>query len=307
MIPIDEMVDGQGGVRPQWRHLLSVISELGHQELTGRRLQIALALSDQTGVLVPARLTGQGFPSSDMRVSADALGMVCDPIPLILRGHEFATLEAGVVQRARVLEALVTDVYGERSVLKERLLPPSLVWANRGFLRGGHPDGGEKTGRFISSYAVDLVREADGRWRVLGDRVERGNGIGLAIESRRQMARAVPEFFGGMEVRRLGSFLDRWQDSIQHAGFSNEANPSVALLTSGPSSPHWGEHVILARELACALVEAGDLTVREGELWLKTVRGLRRVDVLLMRQDTTSIDPLELDSDGPGDVSGLLD
>jgi uncharacterized circularly permuted ATP-grasp superfamily protein/uncharacterized alpha-E superfamily protein len=159
----------------------------------------------------------------------------------------------------------------------------------------------------MSCYAVDLVREPDGCWRVLADRVGRGNGIGLAIENRRQMARAIPELFSGMAVQPVGSFLEQWQESVLLGGPAGIANPSIALLTPGPSSPHWGEHVILARELSCALVEAGDLTVREGQLWLKTVRGLRRVDVLIVRQQGTSIDPLELDGAGAGGISGLLD
>ncbi|NHN88216.1 circularly permuted type 2 ATP-grasp protein [Acetobacter conturbans] len=305
-IPIDEMVDGQGGVRPQWRHLLSILSELGHADLLGRRQQIALALSDQTGILSsPSPLSG--LISADEKTPEGPVGVVCDPIPLILKNEEFAALEKGVIQRARLLESLLRDIYGERSVLRDHLLPPALVWGNQGFLRGGNPDGGEAAGHFISCYAVDLVREPDGCWRVLADRVDRGNGIGLAIENRRQMARAIPEIFSSQPLRRLGSFLDRWQDGIQRPGSGESTNPSVALLTPGPASPHWGEHVILARELGCSLVETADLTVREGQLWLKTVRGLRRIDVLFIRQGGGSIDPLELDSVGPGGVSGLLD
>ncbi|BCK75015.1 hypothetical protein AA0242T_1506 [Acetobacter aceti NRIC 0242] len=305
-IPIDEMVNGHGGVRPQWRRLLSAISDLGHQELRARQQQIALALADQTGALSSSSFSGPG-ETLDNQGRNNFIGAQCDPIPLLLKADEFSALEAGIIQRARLQEALLRDVYGERNVLVDHLLPPALVWANKGFLRCGTVDALRSVGhQFISSYAVDLVREADGQWRVLADRVRQGNGIGLALENRRQMTRAIPELFAGVALQRLRPFLECWQDSVQKTGVGETANP--ALLTPGPSSPFWSEHVILARELGCTLVEAGDLTVREGALWLKTVRGLRKIDVLLVRQNGDSIDPLELEgTSGSAGVSGLLD
>lgn len=304
-IPIDEMVNGQGGVRPQWRRLLSAISDLGHQELRSRQQQIALALADQTGALLPSP-SARVEESADNRNEGSFIGAQCDPIPLLLKADEFGRLEDGIIQRARLLEATLRDVYGERRVLADHLLPPALVWANKGFLRCGNVDALQPAPHhFISSYAVDLVRESDGQWRVLADRVRQSNGVGLALENRRQMARAIPELFAGAALQRLGPFLERWQDSVQKKGMNETAHP--ALLTPGPTSPYWSEHVILARELGCTLVEAGDLTVREGELWLKTVRGLRKVDVLLVRQNADSIDPLELDGTGAAGVAGLLD
>lgn len=315
MIPVDEMVDGRGGVRPHWRHLLSAVSDLGHRELMLRRQQIALALSDQTGTPVPGdvlRSPGRAVGATPSQRPAAGKeperSLACDPVPLLLRADEFAFLERGVIQRACLLEALLRDVHGERLCLDEHLLPPALVWANRGFLRGGVAESESPLPeRFLSFYAVDLVRGPDGEWRVLSDRVARANGIGLALENRRQMNRFLPELSGGRALRRLHPFLEHWQETLQQEGFADSASPGLALLTPGPSSPHWGEHVILARELGCVLAEAGDLTVREGELWLKTVRGLRRVDVLLIRQDGDSIDPLELEGSGAAGISGLLD
>ncbi|NHO31219.1 circularly permuted type 2 ATP-grasp protein [Acetobacter fallax] len=304
-IPVDEMVDGRGGVRPHWRRLLGVISDIGHKELLARRQHIALALSDQTGMPVPAI----DIQSTHRQPGADdPPGVLCDPIPLILPADEFAALEAGVIQRAQLLEAILKDIYGKRTILDERLLPSALVWANHGFLRGGTPDGSSPLpDRFLSFYAVDLVRGLDGQWSVLADRASRANGAGLALENRRQMTRLFPELFAGQDLRRLTPFLELWQESLQNDGLTGASNPGLALLTPGPAGPHWGEHVILARELGCVLAEAGDLTVREGELWLKTVRGLRRVDVLLIRQNADTVDPLELEGQGTAGIAGLLD
>lgn len=283
-IPVDEMVDGHGGVRPHWRRLLGAISDLGHRELLERGRQMARALHDQTG---PIEGTAAG----------------CDPVPLLLTAQEFAYLSEGVVQRARVLEATLRDLYGTRSLLADGVLPPALVYPAPGFLRMGGP----VSGAFLNFYAVDLVRAPNGAWHVAADRVARANGIGQALENRRQMTRTLPELFAGCEVQPLSPFFDSWQDSLHHLAGLPDRNPGLALLTPGPRDTLWAEHVILARELGCVLAEAGDLAVRDGALWLKTVRGLQRVDVLLLRQDGWTVDPLELEGGGTPGIAGLLD
>ncbi|MBB2198465.1 circularly permuted type 2 ATP-grasp protein [Gluconacetobacter sp. 1c LMG 22058] len=283
-IPVDEMVDGHGGVRPHWRRLLGAISDLGHRELLERGRQMARALHDQTGP-----------------VEGAAAG--CDPVPLLLTAQEFARLSEGMVQRARVLEATLRDLYGPRTLLADGVLPPSLVYPAPGFLRMGGP----VSGAFLDFYAMDLIRGPDGAWHVAADRVARANGIGQALENRRQMTRTLPELFAGREVQPLSPFFDAWQDSLHRLPNLSDRNPGLALLTPGPRGTLWAEHVILARELGCVLAEAGDLAVRDGALWLKTVRGLRRVDVLLLRQDGWTVDPLELEGGSPPGIAGLLD
>ncbi|MFS3136766.1 circularly permuted type 2 ATP-grasp protein [Gluconacetobacter sacchari] len=283
-IPVDEMVDGHGGVRPHWRRLLGAISDLGHRELLERGRQMARALHDQTG-------------------PTEGAAARCDPVPLLLTAHEFARLSEGMVQRARVLEAALRDLYGPRDLLADGVLPPSLIYPAPGFLRMGGP----VAGAFLNFYAVDLIRGPDGAWRVAADRVARANGIGQALENRRQMTRTLPELFAGREVQPLSPFFDAWQDSLHHLAGLRDRNPGLALLTPGPRGSLRAEHVILARELGCVLAEAGDLAVRDGALWLKTVRGLRRVDVLLLRQDGWTVDPLELEGGSTPGIAGLLD
>ncbi|ACI52003.1 protein of unknown function DUF404 [Gluconacetobacter diazotrophicus PA1 5] len=297
-IPVDEMVDGRGGVRPHWRGLLSMISDLGHRELLERGRLMARALHDQTGAATA------GHPGG------------CDPIPLLLTAQEFAGLADGLVQRAGLLEAVLRDLYGPRTLLADGVLPPSLVYPAPGFLRMGQghgpgaPPGTHPGGRaapFMTFYSADLIRGPDGAWRVVADRVARANGVGQALENRRQMIRMLPELFSGRQVRSLSPFFDAWQDSLQRLADLPDRNPGLVLLTPRPRGMLWAEHVILARELGCALAEAGDLAVRDGALWLKTVRGLRRVDVLLLRQDGWTVDPLELEGGSTPGIAGLLD
>ena len=294
---IDEMVDGKGGLRPQWRGLIGTFASLGGG-LAERAARLQRAFEEEG---VTSMLPGASAADNAWR---------CDPVPLPITSGEFAVIEAGLIQRARLLEAVLADLYGRQSLLSDGVLPPSLVYANRGFLRACC---GISQFAGLNFYAADLVRGPDGAWRVLADRTAGAGGIGFARENRRMLARVLPELVRPMQLRQLRPFFDFWQDSLhklaaprpQSNGF--HSGPAVALLTPGTTSPQWFEHMFLARELACSLVEGGDLTVRGGILYLKTLRGLQQVDVLLRRTEGRTIDPLELDQRSQIGVPGLMD
>jgi uncharacterized circularly permuted ATP-grasp superfamily protein/uncharacterized alpha-E superfamily protein len=211
---------------------------------------------------------------------------------------------------------MLADFYGPQRLLAEGLVPPALVFANPNFLRpcrsAAHPPGHP----LLHTYAADLIRGPDGQWRVLADRTSRAAGIGHAQENRRMLGRVLPNLFRGQPVQPLRPFFDHWQDSLQRLAppkaLHGSDNAAVALLTPGVGHPLWFEHVLLASELSCALVEPGDLTVRGGALFLKTLKGLQPIDVLLRRVDGRHLDPLEFggpasDGGGGGGVPGLLD
>ncbi len=292
--PLDEMVDGAGGFRPHWRPLLGALADLGREALAERALLIDRFFADEgvTSLLAPQ----EGAPAAAWR---------CDPVPLILPPAEFDALEAGLAQRAALLEAVLQDVYGPQRLLAEGALPPALVHANPAFLRPCRAPGGGRAGPLLHLYAADLVRAPDGGWRVVADRTASPTGLAHVLENRRALSRHMPEFIRSRELRQLGPFFDLWQEALQSLGAGG--NPAIALLATGHASPLWFEQVILSRELSCALVEGGDLSVRDGVLYLKTLRGLQRVDVLLRRQDGRTIDPLELDPSMAHGVAGLLD
>ena len=205
---------------------------------------------------------------------------------------------------------MLQDVYGPQHLLAEGLLPPALVHANPAFLRPCRDPVAGRAGPLLHLYAADLARAPDGAWRVVADRTAVPTGIAHVLENRRALSRHMPEFLRARDLRQHGPFFDIWQDALQRLaprGGRAGGNPGVALLTTGHTNPLWFEHVILSRELSCALVEGGDLTVRDGVLYLKTLRGLQRVEVLLRRQDGRMMDPLELESSMAHGVSGLLD
>lgn len=316
------MVDGQGGVRAHWRQLISTFSTLSQDGLAehGRRLDAAF---DDEGV--------SGILPGDGRQS-----WRCDPIPLPIMATEFTALTEGLAQRAELLEAVLQDLYSSQSLLADGLLPPAVVYANYGFLRPSHMGQIKPGRRFLDFYAADLIRGPDGAWKVLADRTSGAAGIAYARENRRVLARVVPEAFRGLQVRQLRPFFDIWQSALQRMGqerayggrlqqrlqgqsqYSSQGQtqarsapapvgPGIALLTSGTGHLHWFEHMMLSRELSCALVEGADLTVRNGSVFLKTLKGLQPVDVLLRRVDSQMLDPLELDAASHQGVPGLMD
>ncbi|WP_158292429.1 circularly permuted type 2 ATP-grasp protein [Paracraurococcus ruber] len=294
--PLDEMVDGAAGIRPHWRGLFGALSAFDRGEIAERAARLDRHFAEEGATsLLPGGEDGPAWR--------------CDPVPLMLSAAEFESLAAGLAQRAALLEAVLQDVYGPQALLASGALPPALVYANPAFLRSCRAPEGRRDGPLLQLYAADLLRAPDGRWRVLRDRTAGATGLAHVLENRRALARHVPELVGARELRRLGPFFDLWQDALQRLApaAAGGRNPGVAMLTAGHASPHWTEHVILSRRLACALVEPGDLTVRDGGLFLKTLRGLQPVDVLLRRMDGRQMDPLEADQSPWHGVAGLLD
>jgi uncharacterized circularly permuted ATP-grasp superfamily protein/uncharacterized alpha-E superfamily protein len=287
------MVDGRGGLRPHWRSLLGAFSTL-----------------DDGGLAEAARRVDRAFEDegiTSILPGVDRLAWRCDPIPLPLLASEYDELAAGLSQRATLLAAVLDDLYGKQTLLSDGVLPPALVYPNPGFLRACRASTGAPAWtQRMEFYAADLIRGPNGQWMVLADRTAGAAGIAIARENRRVLARVMPETFRGTQIRALRPFFEAWQDALQRLA-PRRANPSIALLTPGTGSPLWFEHMFLSRELSCALVEGGDLTVRGGVVFLKTLKGLQQVDVLLRRLESGMIDPLELDSSSLLGVPGLMD
>lgn len=279
----DEMVDGKGGLRPQWRGLLGVLAGLGHGVLAERAKRLDRVMEEEgVASLLP------GSPPDPWRF---------DPIPLPLPYAEFAALEHGLAQRAELLNAVLADLYGPQHLLAEGALPVALVYPNHAFLRPCRNAFSEQ----LQFYAADMARTPEGTWSVVADRTGLADGLAHALQNRRRLGRIVPELFTAQLLCQTEPFIERCQDGLRRIAPTGTA----ALLTPGHADPAWYGHVLLARELSCALVEGGDLTVRNGGLFLKTLRGLQPIAVLLRGIPDGAIDPLELEPDGIG-VPGLL-
>lgn len=289
----DELVTGQKSIRYHWQGILSVIRALPGG--LGERVESARRQLEESGATVNL-LDDRAAPR-----------WTFDPLPFVVAPDEWAALETGLIQRARLLDAILADVYGPQTLLKERLLPPMLVHANRHFHRPCQVTDGAAPTRHLAHYAVDLVRLGDGRWHVLADHTEVPAGIGYALEMRRVLARSLPEAFRSIPVRHLRPFVDRWHDSLLALAPADVDQPNMAVLTPGSLSATYFEHVYLARALGVPLVEGGDLVARDGQVSLKTLAGLRPVHMLLRRLDSAFVDPLELRADSALGVTGLVE
>lgn len=227
-----------------------------------------------------------------------------DLFPLIINNESWQEIQSGVLQRARLLEAIVQDIYGPQILLKEGYIPPALVYGHPGYLRSMH--GAKLNNRkHLHIIAFDLARAPNGKWSVLSQRTQAPSGLGYLLENRNLIARQFPAAYEAMQITPLAN---AYRDLIDALKLESPAgsNAHIALLTPGPYNETYFEHAYLARYLGLTLVEGGDLTVRDQRLYLKTVRGLEPVDILLKRLDDEFLDPLELRSDSTLGVPGLM-
>jgi uncharacterized circularly permuted ATP-grasp superfamily protein/uncharacterized alpha-E superfamily protein len=227
-----------------------------------------------------------------------------DLFPLLVDAAAWQRIEAGVLQRVRLLEHVMADVYGPQHLLHKGFLPPALVHGHPGYLRSMHgvkPVGG----RYLHIAAFDLARGPDGNWWVEAQRTQAPSGLGYLLENRLAISAQFPQAFQTLRVQRLAATYRALMDSLRSMSPMGP-DAHLALLTPGPYNETYFEHAYLARYLGLTLVEGGDLLVRDEHLFLKTLKGLVPVHGLLKRVDDQYLDPLELRADSTLGVPGLL-
>ncbi|MEL6997577.1 MAG: circularly permuted type 2 ATP-grasp protein [Pseudomonadota bacterium] len=268
----DELLSSDGALRPHWRGLIDWLAEIGRTGYDDANADL-LRLRTESGIAFAAH----GTPDAEE-----------DALPVILTDKDWRELEEGILQRARLADAAVTDVYTDRRTLGAGLLPPGLVYGGPAF--AAHCAGWSRPPRnWVHIYEADVARTADGRWVILGDRVDTPLGDGWLLSNRIATSQAFADPFIEMGVRRLASHYTRFQD---HLGHMMGWDGRLALLTSGEKDPRFFSHAYFARYMDAALVEPADLTVRDGSAFVKTLGGLRRIDVLLRGVADSSVDAL---------------
>src|SRR4029453_17530614 len=290
----DELLAGPETPRPHWARFADSLARLGPQEVARRWDQAR------------RRLGEKGVPHN---VSGDPRGpdrpWELDPLPLLLAPDEWQGLEAGLAQRAQLLNLILADLYGPQRLLRDGLLPPELLWAHPGFLRPCHGVA-IPLACYLHLLAVDLARAPDGRWWVLADRTQAPSGAGYALENRIVLSRALPELFRECRVQRLAGFFRALRETLRTLAPRHRENPRIVLLTPGAYNETYFEHAYLARYLGYTLVEGADLTVRDQAVFLKTLGGPEPVDVILRRLDDDFCDPLSLRTESSLGVAGLV-
>jgi uncharacterized circularly permuted ATP-grasp superfamily protein/uncharacterized alpha-E superfamily protein len=290
----DEMQAAPGQPREHWRYLLRALDRLGPDEVDRRARELRRHIRDN-GVTY----TVYGDPHGLGRP------WELDLVPLLVTSREWLAIEAGLEQRAELLNALLGDLYGRREVIARGLLPPDLVLAHPGFLRPWDRIP-VPAARHLVFYAADLARLPDGGFQVLADRAQVPSGAGYALENRVVLSRVMPSLFRDSQVHRLAPFFRAVRRALAALAPGAVENPRTVLLTPGPHNEAYFEHAYLASYLGYALVQGSDLTVRGERVHLRSLDGLQPVDVVLRRLDGEYCDPLELREESLLGVPGLV-
>lgn len=290
----DEMFNEDGTIREHWKSLADNLETLGIQQLNAKQKEIDWRLEDN-GVTYNVYDDPNGI-SRPWRL---------DPIPLVLESSDWEYIEAGMQQRAKLLNLLFKDIYGEQKVLKQNIVPSEVIFGHSGFLREVH-------GLYnhlehpLMIVAADLARGPDGKMWVIHDRVQSPSGLGYTIENRLTMNSAVQALYSNISIRRLYAFYEDLKAMLMKLGGHSKSEPLNVLLTPGPHNETYFEHAYLSSFLGLTLVQGQDLLAKGGAVWLKSLKGLRRVDTILRRLDEGYCDPLELRADSKLGVSGLV-
>ena len=285
--------DPDGALTEAWQQFFDDLADKGAPELNQRAVNLARQIRDN-GVTYNV-YADEGGPQRPWSL---------DLFPLLIEHENWQQIEAGLLQRVRLLERVMADVYGPQELLQQGWLPPALVQGHPGYLRAMHgvkPVGGTH----LHIAAFDLARGPDGNWWVVGQRCQAPSGFGYLLENRIAISRQFAQAFQTLPVQRLAATYRALMDSMKKMSPAG-ADQHLALLTPGPYNETYFEHAYLARYLGLTLVEGCDLLVRDEHLYLKTLKGLVPVHGLLKRVDDEYLDPLELRSDSTLGVPGLM-
>ncbi|HLT64036.1 MAG TPA: circularly permuted type 2 ATP-grasp protein, partial [Pseudohongiella sp.] len=290
----DELLDN-GKPRAHWQHLLSHYKSLDADSLT-RRSEEVQSLLRENGV------TFNPYEDNPGQLRSWRL----DCLPWVISAEDWRCLEQGLQQRGRLLACLLDDIYGERQVIQEGLLPPELVYTHPGFLFQAADSPSQLKRPLLIFHGSDVVRDETGQWVVLGDWAQSPSGVGYALENRITLARALPGVYRDAPLQRLAGYLQAQHRCLAALAGNRRDQPNIVLLTPGPGSPGYFEHAWLANYMNFPLVEGDDLVVREGQVFVRTLGGLNQVDVILRYVNDPWCDPLELRHDSLLGVPGLL-
>ena len=286
----DEMFDAQGNVRGPYKGIFAELAPSDTDELGARAEALGRAFIDQG---ITFSLSGQERP------------FPLDLVPRVISAAEWSRLERGITQRVKALELYLDDIYGDQEILRDGVIPRRLVTSCEHFHRqaaGINPPNGVR----IHVAGIDLIRDAQGTFRVLEDNLRSPSGVSYVMENRRTMARVFPNLFATHRVRAVGDYASHLLRALRNAAATNEADPTVVVLTPGPFNSAYFEHSLLARQMGVELVEGRDLFCRDNTVYMRTTSGERQVDVIYRRIDDDFLDPMQFRPDSVLGVAGLL-
>ena len=311
----DEFAAEDGTVRQGWSALLAGLDEFADTDLLKAQREVARLLEDDKVTYTPSPAStlsiidepnGQAPPAATQTELVEPQPWRLDPLPLILEDREWAGLEAGVVQRAQLLDAILADLYGVRRLLARRHIPAAIVLDHQEYLRplvGSQAAASQR----LFLVAADLGRDSSGQWKVISDRTQAPSGAGYAMQNRRVVSQVMPEIYHQANLHRLTPFFQAMRLALVDAAPGAIEDPRVVVLSPGTLSETAFDQAFVASLLGYPLLEGSDLTVRDGRVWMRVLGKLEQVDVILRRVDSTWMDALELRPNSRLGVTGLLE
>ncbi len=313
----DEFVDPAGNVRPAWRELAECVGERGRFGLDRLR-SVVRGLVDDDGITFvqvdhpagPGRGDGGVVLHGDAVTNGDGTQVPgpwhLDSLPMLVSAADWDTLESGLVQRSRLLDAVLTDLYGARRSITSGVLPPQLLFSHPGYIRAAR--GIEVPGRHqLFLHGVDVSRDGSGQFIVNADWTQAPSGAGYALADRRVVAHAFPDLYERIAPRPASPWAQALRLALIDAAPESAEQPVVVVLSPGIHSETAFDQAYLASVLGFPLVESADLVVRDGTLFMRSLGTLKRVDVVLRRVDAAYADPLDLRADSRLGVVGLVE
>lgn len=291
----DEMFDGGGAPRPDSQSLYNRIRSMPPDDLTRRQ-----RAADRSMVQLGITFNVYGDRHGTERI------IPFDIIPRIVARDDWQVLERGLRQRITALNMLVDDLYHERKIVRDGVLPEHVVATAKGFRKqcvGLNPP----RGVWCHITGTDLVRDADGQYYVLEDNLRCPSGVSYVLQNRQLMKQTFPQLFERSAIRAVDDYCSRLLDALQYLMGDQTRSPSVALLSPGMHNSAYFEHSFLAQQMGIDLVEGRDLVVSDGFVYMRTTKGFERIDVLYRRIDDDFLDPLSFRSDSMLGVPGLMD
>jgi len=290
----DEMLDEGLVVREHWKALLERLESMSGEELESKQAEITWHLEDN-GVTYNVYNDPEGNGNRPWSL---------DPIPFVIAKEEWKEIKKGIKQRAKLLNLILKDLYGEQTLLKENIIPSEVIFGHKGFIPAVHNFGLMENFQ-LYFYALDMARGPDGKMWVLNDRTQAPSGLGYAVENRLTMNIVSKDLYPEHEIKKLLPFIEEFKKLLKK--LSNGDMSKAALLTPGPLNETYFEHAYLSSFLEMNLVQGDDLLCKNGALWLKSLSGLKPINTLLRRLDDRFCDPLELRNDSKLGVAGLVD
>lgn len=290
----DEIYDDAHNIKEYWKPILESVESAGEKTLQDKQDDIAWHIENN----------GVTFNTYESSKSSIKRYWHMDPIPFVLREEEWSELSRGLEQRAKLLNLILKDLYSERRLIKENIIPAEVVFGHKGYASELF-DNGALENFHLNFYATDIARGADGKFWVISDKTQAPSGLGYAIENRLTMNAISKDIYAGVEIKKLYPFIEDYKALLQKLTKGDLSK--AAILTPGMHSQTYFEHAYLSAHLEINLVQGADLLSKNGSLWLKSLSGLKEINTLVRRVDDRYSDPLELNTNSQLGVAGMVD